>query len=225
MADGAVVLNLFINGTAEITTPEGNRATLTVSTDYPVNGKISVKVGLDKPESFTLKIRNPEWSKKTKVTVCGEKVKTTDGYIAILREWNSGDEVTIDLDMRTQAILPIPYGEQILMNKVVWGVNYMVATYDIEDPIAANHIALRRGPVMLAQENRLGYSVDTPVSIAVSEDGFVDVEACEGKAPYKSIVEFYVPLTNGKKMLVTDYSSAGKLWNEDSKMAVWFLTK
>ena len=32
-------------------------------------------------------------------------------------------------------------------------------------------------------------------------------------------------LTNGKTMLVTDYASAGKLWNEESKMAVWMLTK
>ena len=225
MANGAVVLNLFINGTAEITTPEGNRATLTVSTDYPVSGKVSVKVGLEKPESFTLKVRNPEWSKKTKVTACGEKVKTTDGYIAIEREWNSGDEVNIDLDMRTQAILPIPYGSEIITNKVIWGANYMVATFDKEDPIAHRHIALRRGPVMLAQENRLGYSVDTPISVAVDEDGYVDVELTAGKAPYEAVVEAYVPLANGKKMLVTDYASAGKLWTDESKMAVWMLTK
>jgi len=38
-------------------------------------------------------------------------------------------------------------------------------TYDIEDPIAHKHIALRRGPIMLAQENRIGYSVDNPISV------------------------------------------------------------
>ena len=126
--------------------------------------------------------------------------------------------------MRTQAILPIPYGEQILMNHVIWGFNFTVPTYDKEDPMAAHHIALRRGPIMLAQENRLGYSVDTPIDVAVNPDGYVDVELTEGKAPYEAIVEAYVPLTNGKKMLVTDYSSAGKLWCDESKMAVWMLT-
>ena len=112
------------------------------------------------------------------------------------------------------------------MNKVIWGANYMRPTYDIEDPIAHRHIALRRGPVMLAQENRLGYSVDDPVEIAVNDDGYVDVTFPETeKAPYPHILEVEVPLTDGTKMTVTDYSSAGKLWTEESKMAVWFLTK
>ena len=77
---------------------------------------------------------------------------------------------------------------------------------------------------MLAEENRLGYSVDDPVDIAVGPDGYVDVELAEGIAPYPAIVEVKAPLTNGKALALTDYSSAGKLWNEESKMAVWFLT-
>ncbi|MBR2650820.1 MAG: hypothetical protein IKD45_04095, partial [Clostridia bacterium] len=155
----------------------------------------------------------------------GEKVKTTDGYISLERTWHSGDVIEIALDMRTQAILPIPYGSEILMNHVVWGANYMVSTFDREDPIAHKHIALRRGPVMLAQENRLGYSVDKPIEVLVNDDGYVDVELSSGVAPYKNIVEAKVPLKNGKKMTVTDYASAGKLWSEESKMAVWMLTK
>ena len=77
---------------------------------------------------------------------------------------------------------------------------------------------------MFAQENRLGYSVDDPIDVAVGEDGYVAVELTENRAPYKNVVEALVPLTNGEKMLVTDYSSAGKLWNEESKMAAWMLT-
>ena len=72
--------------------------------------------------------------------------------------------------MRTEAIHPISYGHEILMNKVIWGANYMIPTYDEEDPTAKNHIALRRGPVVLAQENRLGYDVDTPVSITLNNE-------------------------------------------------------
>ena len=128
--------------------------------------------------------------------------------------------------MRTEAIYPIPYGTQILMNKPIWGHNYMISTFDEEDPKAKNHIALRRGPLILAQENRLGYSVDEPVSIIVNDDGYVNVEIpSEDVAPYKHIIEVCVPLINGGKMRVTDYSSAGKLWTEESKMAAWILTK
>ncbi len=127
--------------------------------------------------------------------------------------------------MRCEAVYPIPYGSEILMNKVIWGANYMIQTFDKEDEKAKNHIALRRGPVMHAQDNRLGYSVDNAVLVDVNWDGYVDVSLSDEKAPYESIVYANVPLVDGEFMKMTDYSSAGKLWNEESKMAVWILTK
>ena len=91
--------------------------------------------------------------------------------------------------------------------------------------MAKHHIALLRGPVVLAQENRLGYSVDEPVTIKV-EDGFVDTEVVTDKtAPFETILEVKVPLDDGTKMTLVDYSSAGKTWTEESKMAAWILTK
>jgi len=89
--------------------------------------------------------------------------------------------------------------------------------------MAKYHIALRRGPVILAQDNRLGYSVDTPVDIAVN-DGYADVTLTENKATYPNMVEAEVLLTDGSKLLLTDYASAGKTFDERSKMAAWILT-
>ena len=129
----------------------------------------------------------------------------TDGYTVIEREFSHGDKIELELDMRTEAIFPIPYGEQILINEVIWGANYMIPTFDREDELAHRHVALRRGPVMLVQENRLGYSVDEPVEISVGTDGYVDVELVSGAAPYTAIVEARVPLAGGKKMTVTDF--------------------
>ena len=143
----------------------GSEVTFHTQTDYPVSGKVKITVELEKEEHFELLIRNPQWSKKTKLTVNGVDQNTECGYLVVDREWEDGDVVELELDMRTEAIYPIPYGHEIIMNKVVWKMNYMVPTYDEEDPIAKNHIALRRGPVILAQENRLGYSVDDPLSV------------------------------------------------------------
>ncbi len=219
-------LNLFIESTINSTTPKGRAVSFITKTDYPRSGGVCVEIELDGSEQFALLVRNPAWSKNTAVKVNNAAVKASDGYICIDREWQSGDTVTLELDMRTEAIYPIPYGSQILMNKVIWGHNYMVPTFDREDPLAHRHIALRRGPVMLAQENRLGYSVDTPVEIEVGEDGYVDVTFPESDtAPYPHILEVNVPLENGNTMTVTDYASAGKLWTEESKMAVWMLTE
>ena len=218
--------NLYIDGIIKSTTPSGNTVEFVAETSYPVCGKVKIEIKLSEPESFEIKFRNPVWSKNTSVCVNGENAEVSQGYTVINRTWKKGDIVLIDLDMRTQALYPIPYGNQILMNKVVWGVNYMVPTYDEEDPIAKNHIALRRGPVILAQENRLGYSVDEPVSIKVEEDGYVNVEiAKDCVAPYENILEACVPLKDGTMMHVTDYASAGKLWTNESKMAAWMLTE
>ena len=225
MTKEGIAINLFIDGTVEATLPSGNAVTINTETAYPKLGAVKMTLSLNSSEEFTLKIRNPEWSKSTKVLVNGKSVKAARGYIEITKVFENGDTVELSLDMRTQAILPIPYGREILMNEVVWGANYIVSTIDNEDPIAHRHIALRRGPIMLAEENRLGYSVDKPVDIAVDPDGYVDAELADGVAPYPAIVEVKVPLTNGKRIALTDYASAGKLWNEESKMAVWMLTK
>jgi len=217
--------NLYINGTVSSATPADNKVVFETKTDYPKNGNVDITVKLEKAEKFELLIRNPYWSKNTALSVNGQAVSVKEGYVAIDREWKDGDVVSLALDMRTEAIYPIPYGTDILMNKVIWEHQYVIPTFDREDPIAKNHIALRRGPVMFAQDNRLGYSVDEAVSVKVNADGYVDVALTEGKASYKNIIEALVPLTDGKTMLVTDYSSAGKLWTEESKMAVWMLTK
>lgn len=225
LSSDAVILNLYFDGEIKLTLPSGNPLTLKLDTDYPKSSDIKITLAMEKSESFRIMLRNPEWSKATSVKLNGTPCEVSDGYITIEKDFCDGDIIDLSLDMRTQAILPIPYGEQILINEVIWGANYMIPTFDREDPIAHRHIALRRGPIMLAQENRLGYSVDEPIEVAVNPDGYVDVSLTENEAPYKSILEARVPLTNGKTMLVTDYSSAGKLWNEDSKMAVWMLTK
>jgi hypothetical protein len=219
------VYNLFINGETVSNTPKGNKITITTETEYPRFGEVKITLGMSCPEEFELMVRDPAWSEDTKLTINGDEVTSTNGYFTVSREFSDGDVISISLDMRAKAILPIPYGQEILMNHVIWGANYMISTFDEEDPLAARHIAIRRGPIMLAQENRLGYSVDDPISLAVNPDGTVDLEIVEGEAPYKAILEAKAPLTNGEKMLLTDYSSAGKLWCEESKMAVWFLTE
>lgn len=219
-------MNLYINGEANTKTSNGNKVTFVTDTEYPKNGNIKITVKTEKSCDFEVMLRNPAWSKKTKVSVCGKNTEMSKGYIKVSGTWSDGDEIMLELDMRTEAIYPVPYGQQVLMNKVIWGVNYVVSTFDKEDPIAKKHIALRRGPLMLAQENRLGYSVDEPVEIKVNADGYVDIDTeVESIAPYKNILEAGVPLADGSVMHVTDYSSAGKLWTEKSKMAVWFLTK
>lgn len=224
-ADDGVALNLFIDGSASSKTPQGRALEIITVTDYPRSANVALRLNLDASERFVLRIRDPYWSKTTTVTMNGRSIgNKVGGYIEIEREWNSGDELELVLDMRIEAIRPTPYGSQVLMNEIVWEADHMIPTFDREDPLASKHIAFRRGPVMLAQENRLGYSVDEPTAFLVREDGYVDGYECTTELPYNAIVSLELPTENGRVTL-TDYASAGKLWNDESKMAVWMLTK
>jgi DUF1680 family protein len=147
-----------------------------------------------------------------------------DGYIEITKEWSNADNITIDFDMRTEVLHPQPYGTQILMNKVIWGANTVIPTFDKEDPVAKNHVALRRGPLMLAQDSRLGYNVDDAVSI-VSKEGFTEAIVLEEAVGFNTVINAKIPLSDGTYMTVVDYASAGKLWTKESKMAVWVLVE
>lgn len=221
-----VVINLYENGEVALPLANGKTVKLTFDTAYPVDEKVKITVDTDCDSDFEILLRNPVWSENTKVLVNQKGINATKGYISIYRKWAKGDTVEIGFDMRARAIYPIPYGSQILMNKVIWGANCIIPTFDREHPSTKNHIAIQRGPLMLAQENRLGYSVDDAVSVKVNADGYIDIAILENKlAPYACEFEAQIPTTDGGYFTVTDYASAGKLWTEESKMAVWFNTK
>lgn len=222
-SEDGFVFNLFISGEIKIQTDSKNNVIFKTKTDYPKSGNISIKLTMEKNEEFDILLRNPHWSSCTSVSVNNEKLNINNGYIKIHRNWKTDDVIDIHFDMRTEIIKPIPYGHDILMNKVIWGQNYVIPTYDIEDIAAKNHISLRRGPITLAMDNRLGKSVDEPISID-NHDKYIDVEVIDEKAaPYKCILEVAITDKNKQKIYLTDYASAGKLWNEESKMAAWLL--
>ncbi len=218
--DDGFVLNLFINGTVNTKTPKGKDITFITKTEYPKDSKVTITLSMKEKESFSIYIRNPEWSKKTYVN--GKK--TLDkGYIKLYGEWKDGDTIDLDFDFRCEVIKPIPYGEQILMTKENWEHCYMLPKFDREDPLAKCHIALRRGPLMLSTDTRLKNG-EKPYKVNI-EKGYVTPEVMDTKdAPYKSIVYLSVKTKDGVLKL-TDYASAGKTWDDESKVAVWIRVK
>lgn len=224
--DNGFALNLFIDSVVSSITPKGQKIKFCTKTNYPVDEKVEIIIELQNEEEFELLIRNPEWNKQSNLLVNKQSVEIENGYIPIKRKWKDGDKIEYSLDMRTQSIYPIPYGEQVLMNCVLWGKNYVVPTYDKEDEKAKNHIALRRGPVMLAQDDRLGYKIDKPFPILVNKDGYVECTRSKtSQVEYAHWVEMQVPMEDGENITMIDYGSAGKLWSSNNKIAVWILTK
>ncbi len=196
-SSAGLTLNFYEQGLLNTQTPSGKALSIRMDTAYPIDGKITLTLNLDAEESFALSLRVPAWSKKATLSVNGEEMTVERGYTVIERTWNSGDTVVLNLPMVVERVLPPENA-----------VN------------ASEFAAYRRGPIVLAADARLvdPYGV---IDIACNEEGIA-----EGKVTYCSEIpeaEISVELTetNGKKVRLINYSSAGKTWTNDSACAAW----
>lgn len=96
-----VVLNYYGPSEFKTKTPGGQMLTLHQDTDYPVNGKIMLRIRVPKSEKFELKLRIPSWSLRTQVGLNGSAVADvkTGSYLSLIRDWKDGDCLSMDLDM------------------------------------------------------------------------------------------------------------------------------
>ncbi len=83
-------------------------------TNYPWNGDIDLKLGVDQPTRFDLALRIPDWCGDFRLEVNGKPAATSTakGYVHISREWTSGDTVRLQLAMPVERIAAHPHVRQ-----------------------------------------------------------------------------------------------------------------
>jgi formylglycine-generating enzyme required for sulfatase activity/DUF1680 family protein len=154
-------------------------------TDYPQTGHILLKV-LPIPQQgvdFTLKLRIPHWSKKTRVAINGELVKdvTPGSYLVLFRNWRWDDRIEMDLDM---------------------SLHYWAGERQLQDKASIYY-----GPVLLAYGVPAGRDPeDAPVFDAENMNGRM-VKSKNADGP---IVLMECSDIHGNKINLTDFDSAGE---------------
>jgi len=97
-----IALHLYAASEARVTM-QGVAVRLEVETDYPWDGKVTVRVKCAQPVLFTLRLRIPGWCSGASASCDGEPVDlrrgVRDGYLAIKREWGASSEVQLELVM------------------------------------------------------------------------------------------------------------------------------
>ena len=182
------VINLYNTGTATASTAKGHPVKLDLITDYPLSGKIIIKVSPQTPENFSVRLRIPGWSQVTALRVNGELVAANPGtYAEINRKWAPGDLIDLQLDMRCR-IIDAPRGS----NRA--GDNFQALVY---------------GPIVLARDENIDEHYNDPVSV-LSKDGYVGIVPEKPSAPGTKM-QFQVPVKNGFIRMV-DYASVNN-WN------------
>ena len=197
-----VYVNLYIPGLYYPQTPGGKNFTIKLETSYPNGGSVKLTVTGAASEKFKIGVRIPSFSNTAKVSVNNSEVLCDGaGYCVIDREWADGDVIDIELDVRVRTF----------------------RTKGI-DGSGAYHVALFKGPVVLARDARLGEQVDTVVNVAEDKDGFVEVKPSDS-ARFEVDMEYKIPMRDGSCITMVDYASAGKTWGRDSMMTAWLAEK
>jgi DUF1680 family protein len=181
------MINLYESAEASIRLADSTKVDLVIQGDYPLSGDVRVTVKPLKMKKFPIKLRIPAWSKTTAVSVGGQHYAATPGtYLEIDREWNTGDVIQLKLDL-------------------------CVIAHEALD--GCGRVALTYGPVVLAQDSRLG-KVDRPVSTDKLEASLVE------KSSRKAIF-MQLRLADGTELC--DYASAGNEFCKTNQLCVWML--
>ncbi len=97
-------VHLYV-GSSVRQTVAGSEIGLTLRTNYPWEGEVSLELDLTQPAAFALALRRPGWCERLSVLVNGEElddalISPADrGYIKLRRLWLPGDRVELRMDM------------------------------------------------------------------------------------------------------------------------------
>ncbi len=124
-AEKRMLVNLYNASAFDGEVPGVGRVRFEQQTDYPSDGRVNIRVGLEEAREFELKLRIPHWVDEAEIRINAEApLRITRGgtYYTIHRTWQDGDTVNLTLPMQVKAVR----GRQM----------------------QARHVALVRGPLV-----------------------------------------------------------------------------
>ena len=142
LSPDAVWIHLYGGGRLDTQLPGGVPIKLSQQTDYPWDGKITIRLEQVPATETALLLRIPAWVSAPTVKVNGEKVTQAiqpGSYCELRRRWSAGDMVELDLPMQVVLMESHPLVEE---NR--------------------NHVAVMRGPLVYCLENK-----DLPKGVAI----------------------------------------------------------
>ncbi len=186
--DFGPVINLYEDCQAQVSLTDQNQVRIRITGGYPLHPKVHLQIDPASAARFRILLRIPFWSRQTRVRVAGEEYSPQPGsWLKLERVWIPGTEIEMkfDFSLRVQ-----------------------------HAPDGSGRIALRRGPLVLAQDSRLG---ETGRTVPGNLQGlFLEPEPAQPELP----AIFRLP----DQTLICDYASAGNSFRPDNTLCVWMKT-
>nr|HET6903761.1 beta-L-arabinofuranosidase domain-containing protein [Ktedonobacteraceae bacterium] len=109
--DTDIAVHLYMQNTAQMSVG-GREVSVRQETTYPWNGTIALRLSMDKPVRFGLRLRIPGWCEEAQLRVNGEGFEIDrhleHGYVRVERVWQSGDRVELELEMSARRMYAHP---------------------------------------------------------------------------------------------------------------------
>jgi DUF1680 family protein len=109
-SEDQLFINLFEPLSAEVSMRQASPVRIQVSTEYPFDGVVTVELGLERPETFGLCLRKPNWCRSFTLSVDGVRESAevdTRGYVCTTREWTDKAKVVLELDMEPRVVTDV----------------------------------------------------------------------------------------------------------------------
>lgn len=198
-------VNFYMEGSYTLETPKGKKATLYQRTDYPRTGHIEIELDLQQEEEMEISLRIPEWCNRSTIRAGGATITnaTPGEYFMIDRKWKKGDKIEIDFEME---------GKIHTMHS------------------QPSYIAITRGPIILARDERLeGPGLEAILTPVVEENNTINltVKDQDNDNFWMTFSARFTPESyteGGAEPVETelcDYASAGNSGNETPFFKVW----
>ena len=84
------------------------RIVISVETEYPADGRVTVTVDEGCDEPWTLSLRVPTWAEGARLVVDGNSTTVDPGTASVRRTWRAGDTVTLHLPVEPRYTWPDP---------------------------------------------------------------------------------------------------------------------
>ena len=148
--DGAGLrIHQYADADIDTALADGRRVAVRMTTGYPDDGMVQIRVTETAPGPWTLALRRPGWAPGAKVTVNGEAHPSA----SVQREFAVGDLITLELPMRPRFTYPDPRVDAV-----------------------RGCVAVEQGPLVLCAESPAGeldldtVAVDTTTAPQVAEE-------------------------------------------------------
>jgi uncharacterized protein len=178
-----LTLNWYGPGKTATQLADGRKVAWTVSTAYPRDGHVNIRLDEVPGGRFPLRFRIPAWSAKTEVKVNGTPLSAVrpGTYVGIDRAWKAGDRVDLTLD---------------------FALHYWVGERE-----CAGKVSIYRGPLLLTYDRRFN-SMDPADIPPLDAHGLTGkLTTWSGRFPPVVLLDF--ESKDGRVLRLCDFASAG----------------